>query len=126
MVSSIKPCRVGFQPTAQWRPNITLYNKFKMRGHYTDDCKGVASEIQRPSQNIWIRAERTPPERITDEYRRPHRCVLLFLLSEDSTQLWLNSENTEVIQRNFLSDQTLWATYASQVECIESITPNFL
>src|SRR6185503_8699419 len=75
---------------------------------------------------MWIRAEGSPPEGIADEYGRPHRCVLPLLFRESSTQLWLNSENAEVIQRDFLSDQTLGTTHAGQVECIEAITPNFL
>src|SRR6185436_2799881 len=75
---------------------------------------------------MWIRAEGSPPEGIADEYGRPHRCVLPLLFRKSSTQLWLNSENAEVIQRDFLSDQTLWTTHSRQVECIESITPNFL
>src|SRR4029079_337423 len=126
IVFAMEPCGVGCQPTAQWRPNISLSNEFKTRGHYTDDPIVVASEIQVPTQNIWIRAERSPPEGITDEYGRPHRCELLLLLRESTTRLWLNSENAEIIPRDFLTDQTLWTTQARQVECIESITRNFL
>src|SRR6185369_11781270 len=126
IVFAMEPCRVGYQPTAQWRPKIGLFNEFKTRRHYTDYPIVVTPEIYGPSQNIWVRAERSPPEGITDEYGRPHRCVLLLLLRESSTQLWLNSENAEIIPRDFLSDQTLWTTQARQVECIESITRNFL
>src|ERR1041385_8151585 len=67
IVFAMEPCGVGRQPTAQWHPNISLFNEFKTRRHYTDYPIVVASEIQGPSQNVWIRAERSPPEGITDE-----------------------------------------------------------
>src|ERR1051325_6599717 len=126
IVFAMEPCGVGHQPTAQWRPNISRFYEFKTGRHYTDYPIVVASEIQGPPQNVWIRSERSPPEGITDKYGRAHRCVLLLLLRESSTQLWLNSENAEVVPRDFLSDQTLWTTHAREIECIESITPNFL
>src|ERR1043165_7695441 len=85
IVFAMEPVGVWYQPTAQWLPNISLFNEFKTRWHHTDYPIVVAAEIHGSSQNIWIRAERSPPKGITDEYGRPHRCVLLLLLRKSST-----------------------------------------
>src|ERR1051326_7789156 len=99
----------------QRNPQLSLLRIVEVGRHHTRHCIVIAVERERLAQHIFVSAEPTQPQSVTDE-RNPVLTGLLLFRTQKVTQGRLNSKDRKEVGRNQRAIKSFGLASAAEIE----------